>query len=340
LFQNVVFVDQNDAKNTKRARLDLQQCQYCQFVFNVAFDESQMNYSGDYQNEQGYSQRFDDHLNTIVTDFLEKGYRNRKIVEIGCGKGTFINKLRQAGFANITGYDPAFEGSDPDIICDYFKGQSTDEPANLIILRHVLEHIAKPFDFLKTIAHANRFQGTIYIEVPDFHWIVREKAVWDIYNEHCNYFTPQVLSSMFASSECHLSFGDQYLSFFGELNSLQSPVANGSLAFPQNVQNHVNQWKATLENHKHRFVVIWGASSKGVIFANLVDPHAEIIKCLVDINPKKHEKFIGGTGHKIISPSQMKEYHDFPITIIVANKNYLDEIKKEFAIRTLKILTL
>ena len=340
LFQNVVFSKRDDARNTKRVSVDLQQCQNCQFVFNAAFDESQMDYNSNYQNEQWYSQRFDDHLNAIVTGLIEKGYRSKKIIEIGCGKGTFINKLRQSGFTSIKGYDPAFEGNAPDIICDYFKGQSADEPVDLIIIRHVLEHIAKPFDFLKTVAHANHHHGTVYIEVPDFQWIVRKKAFWDIYNEHCNYFTPQTLTSMFASSEYHLTFEDQYLSLFGELNTLQLPGANQIAAFSWDMQSRVDQWKTIVENHQHRFVVVWGAASKGVVFANIIDPHADIIKYFVDINPKKQGKYIGGTGHAIISPTQLKESHNLPITVIVANNNYLDEITKEVTTFNPQILTL
>ena len=341
LFQNVVFSNRDDAKNTKRAIINLQSCQHCQFVFNANFDETQMEYDGNYQNEQGLSQHFDAHLNTVVAKLLEKGYKDKKIVEIGCGKGAFINKLRQSGFTNVKGYDPAFEGDDQDIVCDYYRGQSSDKPADLIVLRHVLEHIAEPFGFLKTIADANHSHGTIYIEVPDFNWIVQEKAFWDIYNEHCNYFTPQTLSSMFASSECHFSFEGQYLSFFGELNRLISPILPlppqfNIVPFTQSIA----QWKAVLEDHKHRFVAIWGASSKGVIFANLVDPQAEIINYLVDINPKKQERYIGGTGHKIISPVQLKELNVLPMTIIVANKNYLEEIKKDVEELAPQILTL
>jgi len=343
LFQNVVFSNQEDARRIKRVEVSLKKCQYCQFVFNDAFDESLMDYNSDYQNEQGHSRQFDLHLDAVVANLLERGYRNKRIVEIGCGKGTFINKLRQAGFTNIRGYDPAFEGNDPDIVCDYFTGQSADESADLIILRHVLEHIARPFDFLKTIVHANHSHGTIYIEVPDFQWIVREKAFWDIYNEHCNYFTPQVLSSMFASSDFHLSFEEQYLSFFGDLNSFQPPdmqKTKETLHFPeQSIQDHINHWKALLENHRHRLIVVWGAASKGVIFANLLDPHAEIIKYLVDINPKKQGKYIGGSGHEIISPTQLKKFSESQLTIIVANKIYLDEIKKEVEKLDSQILT-
>jgi len=345
LFQNVVFADRDDAKNTKRARIDLQECQNCQFVFNAAFDESQMNYDGRYQNEQGHSRYFGTYLDAVVAELQAKGFQNKRVIEIGCGKGAFISKLRQAGFTNTKGYDPAFEGNDPDIICDYYKGQSADEPADLIVLRHVLEHVAKPFDFLKTIAQANRSLGTIYIEVPDFQWIVRENAFWDIYNEHCNYFTSQTLSSLFALSECHPSFEDQYLSFFGDLSSLRPPgprlpVKGETEEADKVCAEHIHRWKAILENHKHHCIVVWGAASKGVIFANLIDPHAEIVRVFVDINPKKQGMYIGGTGHKIISPVQLKEFRDSPMTIIVANKNYLDEIKQEVKELKPQILTL
>ncbi|MDR0335658.1 MAG: hypothetical protein LBI18_01060, partial [Planctomycetaceae bacterium] len=57
-----------------------------------------------------------------------------------------------------------------------------------------------------------------------------------------------------------------------------------------------------------------------VIFANRLDKDRSKIDYLIDINPKKQGKFIGGTGHPILSPPPY-------LVTIVTNPNYLNEIK-------------
>ena len=52
-------------------------------------------------------------------------------------------------------------------------------------------------------------------------------------------------------------------------------------------------------------MALWGAGAKGVTVANLLDPHCVLIDCVVDLNPNKQGHFIPGTGHPIVSPSEL-----------------------------------
>ncbi|HKW45712.1 MAG TPA: hypothetical protein VJN22_08640, partial [Candidatus Eremiobacteraceae bacterium] len=54
-------------------------------------------------------------------------------------------------------------------------------------------------------------------------------------------------------------------------------------------------------------LAIWGAGAKGVTFAGLVDPQAELIDAVVDVNPRKQGCFVPGTGHPIIAPRELSE---------------------------------
>ena len=70
--------------------------------------------------------------------------------------------------------------------------------------------------------------------------------------------------------------------------------------------------------------MIWGAGAKGATFVNTTDPERQHIRCVVDVNPSKAGNFIAGTGHEVVSPESLP---DRPLEILVANENYLDEIK-------------
>ena len=69
-------------------------------------------------------------------------------------------------------------------------------------------------------------------------------------------------------------------------------------------------------------VAVWGAGSKGVTFANLVG--GDSIGCAVDVNPRKHGRFVPGTGHRVISPAELAERQ--PAAIVVMNPLYTSEI--------------
>lgn len=76
-------------------------------------------------------------------------------------------------------------------------------------------------------------------------------------------------------------------------------------------------------------IFLWGAGAKGVMYANLIDPNAEFISGIVDVNPDKQGGFIPGSGHMVISPDQLPQTG----LIVIMNENYTDEIKKQISDR-------
>jgi hypothetical protein len=53
------------------------------------------------------------------------------------------------------------------------------------------------------------------------------------------------------------------------------------------------------------------------------------IEYVVDINPHKQEKHLAGTGHRIVSPTFLKEHA--PDLVIVMNPIYQEEIRGDLA---------
>ncbi len=326
LFQNKVFDSEHEAKNQKTGTVTLVRCQECGFVFNSTFDSSLMDYDSSYQNEQNYSKSFIEHLEAVVELLENHGFKDKKIIEIGCGKGYFLDLLKNRGFHNITGFDPAYEGDSRNIVKDYFGAKYKSPDADLIILRHVLEHIEKPFHFLQVLKNATCENTKIFIEVPDFQWIKKNQAFWDIYHEHCNYFEFEFLKSFFSDSIIKSSFGNQYMCILASLNKLKLPrIKNQS--FDKLFSDAFNSIKNFLSVKSSS--VIWGASSKGVTFLNVLDKNKKYIKYAVDINPRKQDKFIATTGHKIFNPDILLDSTSNE-TVIVTNQNYFDEIKYTF----------
>jgi hypothetical protein len=339
LFQNKVYDSVPEAKSSPTGTMELIQCVNCGFVYNRLFDNRLMIYDQTYQNEQNYSGYFQNYLNEIIGLFHKEGLIDGKSVEIGSGKGYFLNLMEKSG-ADITGFDPAYEGKNPRVVKEYFSPKYTGIRADTVILRHTLEHIDDPFKFVHLIAEINNYHGKIYIEVPSFEWISARKAFWDIAYEHCNYFRESTLKAMFKKSKTGMLFNGQYLYIIAELKDLKNGIQGNSL-YPSELkpvfEDKLDAYAKILAKNNRN--IVWGAGGKGSTFVNLLDPQAKSIKYLVDINPRKQHKYLAKSAHSILSPAHLVK-ETVTNTIFIMNENYLAEIQKEIGNRQFTYIVL
>lgn len=323
VFQNKMFPDAFTARTCPKGDVKLVQDLNTGLIFNHVYDESLLEYDSDYQNEQACSGVFQNHLydvkRIIQTHFLDKS-----LVEVGCGKGFFLEFLRKEGF-NIAGIDPAYEGINPDVIKAPFEaslGISTEG----IVLRHVLEHMPDPVEFLFTILKANGGKGLIYIEVPCFDWICEKRAWFDIFYEHVNYFRLADFHRIFGCviDSGHI-FGGQYLYVVADLASLRKPhmVSNEKFLFPPDFLDNVEGFVGSTQEKN---CVIWGGASKGVIFALYMEKFGGNIDYVVDINPAKQGKYLPASGLKVSTPDEAMKLLKSGDNVFVMNSNYMSEI--------------
>jgi hypothetical protein len=297
-------------------------------VFNAAFDPASLIYDSEYQNEQACSDAFRRHLDE-VTAVVERYFRGRTLIEVGCGKGFFLDRLHRLGYC-ITGVDPAYEGDSANVLKARFE-PGLGISADAVVLRHVLEHVQDPVEFLSTIARANGGRGLVYIEVPCFDWICLHRAWFDVFYEHVNYFREGDFSRMFgAVYEIGRLFGGQYLYVVADLATLRRPVADSDkIVVPADFLRSIRYFAArvsTLDGNHVKRQAIWGAASKGVIFAIYMLRAGATIGHAVDINPAKQGRFLPGSGIGVSSPEQAMDFLQPGADIFVMNSNYLAEI--------------
>lgn len=323
VFQNKMYNSHDEALNCPVGEIRLVQDDRTGLIFNAAFDPNLLDYDQDYQNEQAHSTVFQKHLQDVKV-IIDRYFSTHVAVEVGCGKGYFLEYLNQLGY-RITGVDPAYEGSNPDVIKACFD-QSLGITSENIILRHVLEHMQDPFVFLSSIAAANGGKGRIYIEVPCFDWICDHKAWFDIFYEHVNYFRLSDFGRMFKTIyEAGHVFGGQYLYVVADLASLRMPVAEAAdrFEFPMDFLAGIDAFVAKSGTNRR---AVWGGASKGVIFTLMMQRKGMSVDYLIDINPAKQGKFVGVSGLRVSSPEEAVSALDDNDDIFVMNSNYLDEI--------------
>jgi SAM-dependent methyltransferase len=299
-------------------------------VYNKSFDAAQMHYDADYQNEQGHSAAFRAHLDSMAA-LVQRHFGERTLIEVGCGKGLFLEKLRALGF-RITGLDPTYEGDNPDIRRDYFSS-ALGLHADGLILRHVLEHVPDPVGFLTQLRDANGGSGRIYIEVPCLDWIARNHAWFDVFYEHVNYFRLSDFHRLFGQvHEAGRGFGGQYLYVVAELSSLRDPSARPAerfdlpIEFMASVTRSAEQLLA-LRREGRRRAAVWGGASKGVIFSLFMERAGADVDTVIDMNPAKQGRYLAATGLYVQAPEEALAQLRPGDDIYVMNRNYLAEIQ-------------
>lgn len=343
--QNLVMDHAASARELRRGTLQLHACAQCGFVCNAAFDPRLLTYGRAYDNTQSCSPAFEDYLDKLA-DYVvsDRSVRNSRIVEIGCGKGGFLKALvdRDAGNQGI-GFDPSYVG--PQVDSDgrvrferrFFDATSAGLAADAVVCRHVIEHIPDPVALLRVVRETlGQRSARVFFETPCVEWILRNEVVWDLFYEHCSYFTPDSLSASFERAgfevdEVRHMFGGQYLwaearpaEVVKDARLRPGDVPRLAAAFSRQEAALVDALRARLTRLASQgAVAIWGAGAKGVTLANLVDPDGALVACVVDLNPTKQGRYLPGTGHPIVAPSALRDYG--VRTALLTNPNYFDE---------------
>ncbi len=345
--QNLVFDTPAAARGFDVGDLALVCCGACGFIFNGTFDRNLMRYGPDYDNLQTGSAAFSAHLDRIVAQLVdERGVRQCRIVEVGCGTGAFLRKLVVADAGNVgIGFDPSYGGPEADLggrlrFERRFYGPATSHvPADVVVCRHVIEHVPDPVAMLRAVrqALAASPRARVFFETPSVEWILRHQVVWDFFYEHCSYFSAASLTTAFEVAGFHVDrvdhlFGGQYLWLEASLaDPPRAPACQPgdmpalATAFAAAEQTLREVWQKRLASLRQAGkVAIWGAGAKGVTLACLIDPEGTRIDCVVDINPGKQGRYLPGTGHPIVAPEDLAARGI--ATAILMNPNYRDEI--------------
>jgi SAM-dependent methyltransferase len=326
VLQNKMFSSVIDAVNCATGDMQLVQNLETGLIYNKDFRSELAVYDENYQNEQALSNSFQKHLDDVAALIMKNfGYIN--LIEVGCGKGYFLEQLQKLGF-KITGLDPTYEGENKNIVKEFFTPK-TGIKGDGIILRHVLEHVENPVDFLFDISESNGNQGKIYIEVPCFDWICSNRAWFDVFYEHVNYFRLSDFNRIFKKVyESGHVFGGQYIYVVADLESIRRPkyMNTEGIHFPNDFCSKIDFFKNLLQESP-KTSVVWGGASKGVIFSLFMKRMGISIESIIDINPAKQGRYIACTGLKI-SPPEILKNAPSNTNVIIMNGNYASEIKE------------
>jgi SAM-dependent methyltransferase len=300
-------------------QLRLSFCESCGFIQNDAFDPALIDYRESYEDSQAFSPRFQEFARGLAERLINThGLRGRDVLEIGCGKGDFLALICDLGDNRGLGIDPSYPPT--------------------------LEHLPQVRDFVMMVNEGliKSSHSVALFEVPDVTRVLEDLAFWDLYYEHCSYFSPGSLARLFRSCGFEVlrvarEYDDQYVLLdarrgepetgkrFAEEDDLERLSAAVG-RFTREIPPYLEDWQQRLASSSKRGVktVLWGAGSKAVGFLSTLEV-GSAIEIVVDINPHKHEMHLPGSGQRIVSPAFLKDYR--PDLVVVMNAIYQDEIR-------------
>ncbi len=344
----------DEAVRCPKGEIRLALCAGCGFIWNTAFDPALVEYTDDYEATQAFSPTFNA-FHRELARYLVSRYDlvGKEVVEIGCGEGEFLLLLKELDVRQATGFDPVARGlldlpPGVALVKDWYSDKYRHLQPDLILSKMVMEHIPDPGRFLEMLRRSlgNRVDVVAFAMVPEVTRILKSRAFWDIYYEHCAYFSRGSLARAFRAAgfsilDLSAEFGDQYVvissvpaaSVGAPLASEETPAQLTRLVndFAVHVRPLQLRWREWIRNQRSRGrrAVLWGGGSKAAAFLTTLGLSPDEIEFAVDINPRRSGTYISGTGQRIVNPEFLKRYR--PHEVVIMNPIYRNEIARELA---------
>ena len=105
---------------------------------------------------------------------------NESILEVGCGEGVLLLKLKEAGFNNLLGIDPFIKndlvyGQNLKILKKTIQ-QVSDLTFDFVMFHHSFEHLDKPHETFEILSKLLKNGGKVLIRIP-----VIDSYAWENY---------------------------------------------------------------------------------------------------------------------------------------------------------------
>jgi hypothetical protein len=307
-----------EAREMPRLPLDYVCCLDCSHVYNASFTYEAVPYAAKPNMMYNRGAIWSEFLRELRDKMLAFLPQRPTVIEIGHGDGHFLGGLaerRPSG--RYIGFDPHGAREMPhasvelrpalfDPLVDIPRVQP-----DLIVSRHVLEHLINPLEILQAINIAAAWTGRpihLLIEVPCADKALEYGRLNDFYFEHYSQFTTKSFHQMLVRAQFEIqTIGHAYDGevVYGLLNTSTRSEhllrLRSSLAFRAAAQKA----PATMDRQLSRLhasgkkIAIWGGVGKSSAFLNIYKLDAERFPLVVDSDRAKAGTFVPGTGQQI-----------------------------------------
>ena len=322
-----------EARSMKRLPLSFLRCVDCGHVYNCRFNYAEVPYSEKPNLMFNKGAIWTDHLRHIRDLILDGLTANSVVVEVGCGEGHLLRSLAECRPAGrYVGFDPSnaintgnglIEGRRE--LFDPARHLAELRP-DLIISRHVLEHLMNPLGFVQAISFAASWENVetrLFIEVPCIDKVIRIGRTVDFFYEHNSNFTTKSLERLLArcASEVEVvarSYNDEVVYGLAHFQRRveQIKFASEAVGFCDRAARHCISIRADIDElaSSGRRVAVWGGTGKAAAFINQFGLDAKRFPLVVDSDLEKAGTYVPGAGQEILFRDFLTQY---PVEVIL-----------------------
>ena len=265
------------------------------------------------------------------------------VLEIGCFDGSFLSLFKGR---KLIGCEPNPMGSmaakryGVEVVPKYFSADDFEDCSiDLVVMRHLIEHLAEPLDILKACRQIIKPTGQLLIETPTIEHTLTRHVVGNFYHQHLHYFSreslPLILQRAGFEIVAHgIKDFRQYV-VATKVDVISATLDDSHAPYAAMICKQIENFNRYLEilrldmakwfaNNFGR-IAIYGASSTatGIVFAGGLPPAR--LAYLVDADPRKHGKLLPGTDCAVYPPEHLRE--DPVDTVFIASDFFKEEIK-------------
>ena len=330
----------------KEINLGYSICKDCKFIF-------QSEYVGDeflnYYYERSPMLRRKDPTNFEIDQNIRQSafinrninIKNKNVLEIGAHAGAFLCHLNKFYACNCF-YDELSEEarkilSSQKGLKDFRVNKS--KKIDLIVLRHVLEHIFDLKSFLNNLKNILATEGSLYIEVPD--WTYYDCYTDPLIFEHLSQFNSQNISRLLEKNGFFIEAQEKSICaedpatpnrVIRIIAKLDSHKDNLSLKnkfqdfASKQLLGWINELNKIINKNKQKKIALYPASH--LTFDALLNSNLQKANVIgmYDLNEKKHGKSFLNT--RVFKPEKLKV--DNPDIIFIFTLAYEPEIRESF----------
>jgi len=316
-------------------------CLFCGFVY-VGNTPSQKYYDNYYREQSKYEgiRQHEAHdksthkaLKYILKKYISK---DADILDVGCSTGKLLYFIKQKGYKNLLGIEPAPECKTiakqnygltiKTSTLDNFKSK---KKYNLIVFSQIFEHLIDLRNAVLKSDSLLKDNGIIFIGVPDVENFYKkfDEPFREFSTEHINFFSRKSLFFLLSKFEnIFMKSNGNFLSSLWRKSSQNNSYIDKYIAKSNSKMKKVLRTIKLLPNN----TIVWGTGLLTQKLLKTTNLKMKIFK-FIDSNKNLIGKKINGI--EILSPNELIKYNN---PILISSFGFRDEILGEINKRNIK----